>query len=272
MRAVAYTRVSTQEQATTGLSLISQELDIKKHCNDEGIELVGVFSDEGESARTSNRPHFKRMLNFVTNPANRIDLVLVWKFDRFCRKQEDHHIFRSSMKKLGIRLVSITQQLPDDSTGALVEGIMASVSEYESLVIAERSIRGTREARRGGKLTFKAPVGLRNRTYGIGKNAVKTVEQDEHRALFIRKMYEMVAGDLHSYKEIIEHINTLGFTMPESGNPLTKQTLDRILKNRVYTGYIYVDEDEGYQKAEFAHPGQRFHLAGLKIPAFSPDL
>lgn len=230
------------------------DLPRKRHretLRSHSIELVRVFRDEGESARTADRPEFQEMFKFLASNKHRINLVLVWKFDRFARNQAEHHILRGSLKKIGIRLVSITQQLPEDSTGALVEGIMATVSEYESLVIGERSKRGTIEARRGGKLTFKAPVGLRNRTYGTGKNAVKTVEHDEKRAHFIRQMYEMVAGELHSYKEIIEHINTLGFTMPESGKPLTKQTLDRILKNRVYTGYIRIDKDEGYQKAEF---------------------
>ena len=250
LRAVGYIRVSTEDQVK-GMSLISQEIDIEKYCKDRSIDLVRVFKDEGESAKTADRPDFREMLSFASDPKNDIDLVLVWKYDRFSRNQNDHHAIRASLRRVEVELISITQPLPEGSAGALLEGMMATISEYEVLVIGERTKRGSIEKRRSGRMTFKAPVGFMNKTYGEGKKAVKTVKQDPDRAHYIKQIFEMYAEDLHTQKEIVEHMNRIGFTMPRSGNPLTNQTLDRILKNEIYAGLIKISEEEGYTKAEF---------------------
>ena len=148
--------------------------------------------------------------------------------------------------------MSVTQPLPEGSTGELIQGIMASVSQYEGQVIIERSKRGSLETRARGRLTYLAPVGLINKTYGEGKNAVKTTEHDPDRARFIPMIFEMLASESYSQTEIIQHVNSLGFTMPVTGKPLTKQTLNRILSKREYSGVVWVDEETGYVPAEFS--------------------
>ena len=49
MRAVIYTRVSTEEQVK-GYSLTSQEDMCREFCKNQGWELVKVFLERGESA------------------------------------------------------------------------------------------------------------------------------------------------------------------------------------------------------------------------------
>ena len=51
MKAVVYTRVSSNEQVK-GTSLEDQESKCRKYCLEKGIEILKVFREEGESAKT----------------------------------------------------------------------------------------------------------------------------------------------------------------------------------------------------------------------------
>lgn len=61
MRAVIYCRVSTQEQ-TSNLSLPVQERACRDYCTREQMSVERVFIECGESARTTERPEFRRLL------------------------------------------------------------------------------------------------------------------------------------------------------------------------------------------------------------------
>jgi DNA invertase Pin-like site-specific DNA recombinase len=58
---VIYCRVSTKEQATN-LSLPTQLKACQDYCHRQGIEVADMFEDAGESAKTTDRPEFQRLL------------------------------------------------------------------------------------------------------------------------------------------------------------------------------------------------------------------
>ena len=90
------------------------------------------------------------------------DVILVWKFSRFTRKREHAVVFKSQLRRKGIRVVSITEQAEDNATGRLLEGIIESVDEYYSENLAQEVVRGMREAAsRGFFLGSKAPYGYK---------------------------------------------------------------------------------------------------------------
>ena len=67
MNAVVYCRVSTKEQVSN-LSLRTQQERCVEHCTRNGWYVQQVFRDEGESAKTSDRTQFQRMLAFCKQP------------------------------------------------------------------------------------------------------------------------------------------------------------------------------------------------------------
>ena len=80
-RAALYIRVSTEEQAMHGLSLTAQRDTLTQYAQANGLKVVGVYTDEGITARKKyrNRAAFMRMLEDVQ--ADQIDIILFIKLD-----------------------------------------------------------------------------------------------------------------------------------------------------------------------------------------------
>ena len=83
LRAVGYVRVSTEQQATEGVSLEAQQVRIRAHCVSQDIELVDIVIDEGFSAKSLERPGIKRALAMLTG--NQANAIVVVKLDRLTR-------------------------------------------------------------------------------------------------------------------------------------------------------------------------------------------
>lgn len=88
LNAVIYVRVSTKEQAKS-LSLDTQQERCQSYCDHEELTVVRVFVEAGESAKTTARTEFQRMLAFATNPKTRVKVVVVYDLSRFARDMLD---------------------------------------------------------------------------------------------------------------------------------------------------------------------------------------
>ena len=93
MKAVIYCRVSTKEQ-TQNLSLPTQRKASIEYCRNHGYEVDRIFIDEGESAKTSNRPEFLKLLAYCRQSKGGIYAVVVYSLNRFCRNTNDHLALR----------------------------------------------------------------------------------------------------------------------------------------------------------------------------------
>lgn len=77
-----YIRVSTDEQAEKGYSLRSQQEVLKKYCEHHNIQVREVFIED-YSAKTFNRPEWKKLLIYQSRNKGKADLLLFTKWDRF---------------------------------------------------------------------------------------------------------------------------------------------------------------------------------------------
>ncbi len=85
--AVAYLRVSTEEQATSGVSLAAQRETAEAYCRLHGLDLAQVFADEGRSGcRADNRPGLRDAIQAAS--AARAVLV-VHSLSRLARSTRD---------------------------------------------------------------------------------------------------------------------------------------------------------------------------------------
>jgi DNA invertase Pin-like site-specific DNA recombinase len=166
MRAIRYVRVSTDKQADHGVSLEAQEAKIRAMATVQGVEIIELIADGGESAKNLNRPGMERLLTLVDQ--GKFQTVIIAKLDRLTRSVKDLAELLARFQKRGVSLVSVAESLDTGSAaGRLVINIMTAVSQWEREAIGER----TRDA-----MQHKGSNGQRvgNLAYGYRSSAWQT--------------------------------------------------------------------------------------------------
>jgi len=87
VRTINYIRVSTEKQATEGISLDAQKIRLQAHCIAVDIDLADIIIDDGYSAKSLDRPSLHRALSALT--ARQADALVVVKLDRLTRSLRD---------------------------------------------------------------------------------------------------------------------------------------------------------------------------------------
>lgn len=133
LRVALYTRVSTEEQVRHGYSLRTQEDHLVEWAEKKGHKIVGIYRDEGNSAR---KPALKRpvMLELLEDvKAGKVDLIAFIKLDRWFRNVREYHKVQAILDQ---HRVEWTATMEDYSTltsdGRLKINIMLSVNENEA--------------------------------------------------------------------------------------------------------------------------------------------
>lgn len=100
--AAIYVRVSTNAQASNGVSLAMQEGRLRDYCRARGWTVAGTYRDEGFSAKTTDRPALRRLLQDAR--AGKFAAVVIYKLDRLTRRVHDVGALISLFEKRGISL------------------------------------------------------------------------------------------------------------------------------------------------------------------------
>lgn len=122
----AYIRVSTDDQIE--LSPESQLEEIRKYAQREGVLLLEdqIYIDAGISGKKAeSRPEFMRMIATAKSPDCPFSVILLWKYSRFARNQEESIFYKSILRsKCSIDVVSVTEPLIAGPFGSLIERII----------------------------------------------------------------------------------------------------------------------------------------------------
>lgn len=229
VKAVIYVRISDRNQKET--SLEAQEKECRQHAEKKGYTVIKVYSDKYITGRTDERPQFQRMIR--DSRRREFEKVLVYKLDRFSRKSLDKEIYKDILKKNGVKLESASENIPDDSSGILLEAVIGGVSEWYSADLADKVRRNMRlNAEKG--LVNGGPVPLGYKV--VNRKYVK----DEATAPIVREVYRKYA-DGWSITDICKDLNARKIKTSK-GVDFNKNSLHTMLKNRRYLGiYIYGD-------------------------------
>jgi DNA invertase Pin-like site-specific DNA recombinase len=139
-----YARVSTDKQDEAMQLTALRDLVAQR-----GWELQAEYVDHGVSSR-EKRPELEKLMKAAHR--RRIDIIAVWKFDRFARSTKELVFALEQFQSLGIDFVSVTQAIDTSGPmGKLVFSVLAAIAEFERDLIRERVKAGMREARRKGK-------------------------------------------------------------------------------------------------------------------------
>lgn len=227
-RAIYYCRVSTKEQVEN-TSIETQEKGCLGLAKQLEADVLAVFKDEGESAKTINRPNFLKAIEYCKK--NHVDYFIVYKLDRFARNQDDHVMVRAVLKKIGTQLKSATEPIDETPIGKAMEGVLSVFAEFDNNVRRERTTRGMQERVKQGIWVWKAPIGY----YRPSKGA--NIAPDPAVAPYIRLCFEEWVKNKHTYRSLAYFLTERGLRTG-NGKKLFPQLIEKILKNPVYYGVI----------------------------------
>ncbi|MFW9770328.1 MAG: recombinase family protein [Candidatus Thorarchaeota archaeon] len=183
-RAVGYTRVSTDEQRNEGQSIDNQAARIQAYAESQGWDLIDIYSDEGHSGKSIDRPELARLLADLET--TEIDIVLVYKVDRLTRRQRDlWTLLEDNFEKNEVGFKSVSE--PFDTTTATGKAFLSMIGTFAQLerdTIAERTADTLKHKKSNGEWIGRVPFG-----YRIGENGKLEKDPDEQR--IIRRIRRM---------------------------------------------------------------------------------
>lgn len=159
MRVFGYVRVSTAEQASSGMSLEAQQNQVRGYAMMKGWEIADIFVEAGVSGSTpfADRPEGQRLLAVVKAG----DAIVTPKLDRAFRSASDALGTLEEMKAEGVALhmIDLGGDVCGNGISKLVFTILSAVAENERERIRERIRDVKRDAAsrglyNGGKVPF----------------------------------------------------------------------------------------------------------------------
>lgn len=233
MNAVLYCRVSTVEQVAN-LSLPTQEKACREYAAREGYEVADVFVDRGESAKTTNRPEFRRLLAHCRAHAGTVHAVIVYGLSRFSRNSADHHAIAALLRGQGIALRSVTEPIDDSPAGRFMEGICAAMAQFDNDLRSDRTKVGMKAAADQGRWVWQAPLGYRTGARAAGEPSL-VLRPDQ--ADVVRRAFEGIADSDRPVLEVCQELQAAGLC-GRGGAPVSINTVHRLLRNPVYAGRL----------------------------------
>jgi len=164
--AIGYVRVSTEGQATDGVSLDAQRTKIAAWCLANDIELGSIYIDAGLSGgRADNRPELQNALTEVCRVGG---VLVVYSLSRLARSTKDSLEIAERLAKSGADLVSLSEKIDTTSAaGKMVFRMMAVLAEFERDQISERTSSVMVHKKSKGERVGTIPYGFKLNANGV---------------------------------------------------------------------------------------------------------
>lgn len=179
--AIIYCRVSSDEQAKSGLGLESQEARCRAWATANGLEIAATYIDAGISAKTLQRPELEKALAAL-KPGR---VLVSLKLDRLTRTQADFPILAARIEAAGGEWATVEERF-DTSTamGRAMLQIVLTFSQLEREVVGERTAAALAEKRVRGERLGTTPLGYDTLANGdVVENATEQATVARARAL-----------------------------------------------------------------------------------------
>lgn len=241
-----YIRVSTDKQEELSpdaqLRLL---MDYAKN-NHTDIPMEYIFQDNGISGRKANkRPAFQQMIALAKSKEHPIDTIIVWKFSRFARNQEESIVYKSLLKKNNVDVVSMSEPLIDGPFGSLIERIIEWMDEYYSIRLSGEVMRGMTQNAIRGHYQSDAPIGYRS------PGNKKPPEKDPKTVQIPIMMKDLLLSG-SSLLQIARKLNEQGYRT-KHGNLWDARGVRYVLENPFYAGisrWNYTDRGRQLKPAD----------------------
>ena len=228
LRAIVYSRVSTDAQERDGTSLHTQERASHEYVDSNGWILVESIRDTS-SGSTLDRPGIERLRTLIRQGS--VDVVVAYAVDRLSRSQNHIGVLFDEVDQSDVQLQFVTERFEDTAIGRFILAARAFIGEVEREKIAERTMRGKAERARSGKL----PQGTGRGCYGYiydkntGTRLVSPTQSIVVKGIFTDFLAD---GSIISIANRLNESREPTFT----GSKWYPVTLHHILRNETYTG------------------------------------
>lgn len=224
-----YARFSSDNQRSE--SIDAQLRAMEAYCRQHNYEIFGTYIDEAKSATSDRRPSFQQMI--ADSATRAFQIVLVHKLDRFARNRYDSAIYKRELRKNGVSVCSVLENLDNSPESIVMESVLEGMNEYYSQNLAREVMKGMRENALQGKHTGGIPpLG-----YDIDPVTKKMIlnAQEAEAVKLIFSMYAKGEG----YGAILDALEAHQYKT-KRGEPFKKNSLHTILSNAKYRGlYFY---------------------------------
>ena len=230
-KVVIYARFSSHTQ--TDQSIEGQLRECYSFAERNDYVVIKEYIDKALTGTTDKRPQFLQMVE--DSKKRNFKYVIIYQLDRFARNRYDSANYKAKLKKNGVRVLSARENITDDASGILVEGLLESMAEYYSAELSQKVKRGIKESLMKGN--FIGGFTLLGYDIIDKKWTINELEAEIVRSIF-DKYY-------HGAKliEIVEELKGRGVTM-KSGKPFEIGKVARMIRNTKYMGKVVIDDVE----------------------------
>ena len=230
MKAVIYARYSDSHQRDE--SIEGQIRECTEYAERNGMTVLCNYIDRAFSARTADRPEFQRMI--ADSEKRLFEVVLIWKLDRFSRDRYDSAHYKRILRKNGVKVVSVKENISEGPEGIILESMLEGYAEYYSAELSEKIQRGQME----NALKCKSNGGNIPLGYTVGDDG--SIIVNPLAAPLVTEIFTRYdRGD--SISEIVESLNDRGLKT-KNRKTFSIGGVSRTLSNRKYIGeYKYRD-------------------------------
>ncbi|MDD5657029.1 MAG: recombinase family protein [Elusimicrobia bacterium] len=230
-KVACYVRVSTEEQAQSGYSIPAQIEKLEHMCKSQDWQMLPTYVDDGYSGKNLERPAIQRLLADARK--RKLDLILVYKLDRFSRRLSDLVRLGEELERLGIGLRSMTE--PFDTTypaGKLLFNMLGSFAQFERELIGERTRLGLRRRLREGKWNGRPTFG-----YAVGKEGCLELHPTDGSAA--KRIFHLFLEELLGVTLITRRMNDEDKASSRRGR-WHNMSVWNMLTNPVYAGQVII--------------------------------
>ncbi len=224
-RAVIYARFSSHTQ--TEQSIEGQLRECYDYAKHHDLFIVGEYIDRALTGTTDKRPNFLQMID--DSKKKTFDYVIVYQLDRFARNRYDSANYKAKLKKNCVRVLSAKENITEDASGILIEGVLESMAEYYSAELSQKVRRGIRESLSKGYFIG----GYKLFGYDIVDKrwTINPIE-----ASIVKDMFERYKNG-EKAKSIVNRLNEMG-VHNKSGAKFTVNSFAKIIRNSKYMGVV----------------------------------
>ena len=229
---VIYARYSSHSQ--TEQSIEVQLSTCYDYARNNGYTVIAEYIDRAQSGTSDSREQFQQMI--ADSDKKHFQFVLVYQLDRFTRNRFDSATYKAKLKKNSIHVIYARENIIDDVSGILIEGVLESMAEYYSAELSQK-------IRRGMNLNAEKCLSTgSNPGLGFKVDEERRFQIDTETAPIIKQIFEMYAEG-KTVTEINKYLNDRQ-NKTSKGKEFNKNSLHRMLRNKRYIGtYIYKDKE-----------------------------
>lgn len=223
MKAALYIRVSTNQQATEGVSLKAQRQRLIKYCEFNGLEVTEIIEDSGLSGTDTNREGYKQLMKLVSD--SNVNAVCVYSLSRFARNTVEVLNSIEKMNKNNIQFHSLTEKIDTTTpTGRFFLTTLAALGQLEREQLAERTRAALQHKKSNSERVGSIPYG-----YELSSDGVHLIENEREQKIIKLVLSMRALG--YSYQRIANELSNKGLRTKRNHTNWGAKTVYNIYKS-----------------------------------------